>query len=247
MPALLTSTSTPPSRPATASTGSRSERSSVTSAVTAVSGSAGEGSRSRQATAAPRAASIRAVASPMPEPPPVTIAPSPDSSSVTCPAPPYPPPTRARRDRDGPILHGPAHGHKVEPRQVLDRLAHGQAARRSSCSWEPFPAGGRREGREGMDATTCRGRHQMRVRWWRLLVVPISGLLLVAGCSGGAGREAATTAETLPLPPAMSPAPSVPAPGTLLGMIMSDASTSTSVALARLDPLRLRPLPGPRL
>src|SRR6266536_2304956 len=82
MPALLTSTSIPPSRSAAASTALRIESSSVTSAVIASIAAAPEGSRSRQATAAPRAAMVREVSRPIPEAPPVTTAASPANSSL---------------------------------------------------------------------------------------------------------------------------------------------------------------------
>jgi hypothetical protein len=79
------------------------------------------------------------------------------------------------------------------------------------------------------------------VRWWRLLAVPLSGLLLVAGC-GGAGREVAGTAPAPTLPPAPAVVrPAVPP----LGMSFSEASQS--VTIATLDPVQLRPQSGPRL
>src|SRR6266540_2575740 len=83
----------------------------------------------------------------------------------------------------------------------------------------------------------------MRVRWWRLLAVPAAGLLLVAGCSGGAGREATPTAVTPTLPAAPTPQPS--ARGPLLGAIWSEPPAT--LQLARLDPVKLQPLPGRRL
>lgn len=83
----------------------------------------------------------------------------------------------------------------------------------------------------------------MRVCWWRLLAVPVAGLLLVAGCSGGAGRDAAPPAVAPPLPVATTSEPSVKGP--LLGAIFSEPPAS--LQLARLDPVGLRPLPGPRL
>jgi hypothetical protein len=79
------------------------------------------------------------------------------------------------------------------------------------------------------------------VRWWRLLAVPLSGLLLVAGC-GGAEREVAGTAPAPTLPPAPAvERPAVPP----LGMTYSEATLS--VTIAPLDPVRVRPLSGPRL
>jgi len=83
----------------------------------------------------------------------------------------------------------------------------------------------------------------MRVRWWRLLAVPAAGLLLVAGCWGGAGRDAAPTAVTPTLPVAATPQPS--GSGPLLGAIWSEPPAT--LRLARLDPVQLQPLPGPRL
>jgi hypothetical protein len=78
-------------------------------------------------------------------------------------------------------------------------------------------------------------------RWWRLLAVPLSGLLLVAGC-GGAEREVAGTAPAPTLPPVPAvQRPAVPP----LGVTYSEASQS--VTIAPLDPVRVRPLSGPRL
>src|SRR5919108_4046193 len=79
MPALLTSTSRPPRRSTAAATAAVTEPSSVPSATSGrrSSPSAAAGSRSSTATRAPRAASSRAAARPMPEPPPVTAATSP--------------------------------------------------------------------------------------------------------------------------------------------------------------------------
>src|SRR6266702_832419 len=74
MPALFTTMSIPPMRSAASATAAATE-SSATSALMPINGSGTpDGSRSRQATSAPRAASNRAAASPIPEPPPVTIA-----------------------------------------------------------------------------------------------------------------------------------------------------------------------------
>src|SRR3984885_5450520 len=82
MPALFTRMSMPPRRPAAASTAARTEASSVTSALRPANSSVGF--RSSTATCAPRAASSRAVASPIPDPPPVTTAASPLSSAMLC-------------------------------------------------------------------------------------------------------------------------------------------------------------------
>jgi hypothetical protein len=79
------------------------------------------------------------------------------------------------------------------------------------------------------------------VRWWRLLAVPLGGLLLVAGC-GGAEREGAGTAPAPTLPPAPAVVrPAVPPLGAT-----SDEATQ-SLTIAPLDPEQLRPLAGPRL
>src|SRR5918992_5123833 len=72
-PALLTSTSRPPRWSVARATPAHTAAASVTSAITPYSGTGGL-RRSRQATAASRVASSRAVASPMPDAPPVTRA-----------------------------------------------------------------------------------------------------------------------------------------------------------------------------
>src|ERR1700733_9088922 len=82
MPALFTRMSMPPRRVAAASTAARTEASSVTSALRP--GNSSVGLRSSTATCAPRAASSRAAASPIPDPPPVTTAASPLSSAMPC-------------------------------------------------------------------------------------------------------------------------------------------------------------------
>jgi hypothetical protein len=79
------------------------------------------------------------------------------------------------------------------------------------------------------------------VRWWRLLALPLSGLLLVAGC-GGAEREVAGTAPAPTLPPAPAvERPAVPP----LGVTFSEVTQSLTIA--PLDPVRVRPLSGPHL
>src|SRR5918994_3945835 len=90
MPALLTRTSSPPQRSATAAMAAPTEVWSVTSATKgsglsapSTGSAAADGSRSRAATLAPRAASSRTVASPIPEPPPVTAATRPSNSRGT--------------------------------------------------------------------------------------------------------------------------------------------------------------------
>src|ERR1700743_1665272 len=80
MPALFTRMSMPPRALTAAATAARTEASSVTSALSAVNSPAGL--RSSTATRAPRAASSRAAASPIPAPPPVTTAASPLSSAM---------------------------------------------------------------------------------------------------------------------------------------------------------------------
>jgi hypothetical protein len=93
----------------------------------------------------------------------------------------------------------------------------------------------------------------MKMRWWRLLAVPMAAaLVVVGGCAGGAGRDASTRSKAVVVPLApLSSAPLSPAPlssarvgGPLVGVVPSDA---VAVELARLDPRTLRPLPGGRL
>src|ERR1700751_3358695 len=80
MPALFTKMSMPPRSSAAAATAARTDASSVTSALSP--GNSSVGLRSSTATRAPRAASSRAVASPIPDPPPVMTAASPLSSAM---------------------------------------------------------------------------------------------------------------------------------------------------------------------
>src|ERR1700761_2237261 len=80
MPALFTRMSRPPSASAAAPTAARTDASSVTSALSPRNSSVGL--RSSAATRAPRSASSRAVASPIPDPPPVITAASPLSSAM---------------------------------------------------------------------------------------------------------------------------------------------------------------------
>ena len=82
------------------------------------------------------------------------------------------------------------------------------------------------------------------MRWWRLLTVPLAGLLVVAGgCAVGGGGDPAPTSRAVVVPPPL--APSAPArAGPLVGMV-SDGGLTTE--LARLDPRTLRPRPGARL
>src|SRR6185437_15580456 len=79
-PALFTRMSMPPRLWAAASTAARTDASSVTSALSPRNSSVGF--RSSAATRAPRAASSRAAASPIPDPPPVTTAASPLNSAM---------------------------------------------------------------------------------------------------------------------------------------------------------------------
>jgi hypothetical protein len=86
---------------------------------------------------------------------------------------------------------------------------------------------------------------------WRLLVVPVAGLLLVAGCSSGGSRGQPAASRVQAQPPAPAALPPGTAPGTaapqgpLLG-VFSTAADGSASELARLDPASLRPLPGPR-
>src|SRR5262245_4671861 len=85
----------------------------------------------------------------------------------------------------------------------------------------------------------------MRMRWWRLLSVPVALVLVVAGgCAVGGDRGASTqSTATVVMPPATTPA-SARAGGPLVGVISGD---NLATELARLNPRTLRPLPGRRL
>jgi hypothetical protein len=84
----------------------------------------------------------------------------------------------------------------------------------------------------------------MKMRWWRLLVVPLAVVLVVVGgCAVGGGGGASTESTAAVEPPATSVA-SARVGGPLVGVISSD---NLATALARLDPRTLRPLPGGRL
>jgi ABC-type glycerol-3-phosphate transport system substrate-binding protein len=89
---------------------------------------------------------------------------------------------------------------------------------------------------------------------WRLAGVTVATLVVMAGCSTGTpapdraapgqGSGSATTAAPLPAAVTLPPAPSGrPATG-LVGTVGSEPG---SIALARLDPATLQPLPGPRV
>jgi hypothetical protein len=82
----------------------------------------------------------------------------------------------------------------------------------------------------------------MRMRWWRLLAVPVAVVLVVAGCAVGGGHDAATRPTAVVVPPAPRPPDRVAGP--LVGMV---SSGMLAIELARLDPRTLRPLPGGRL
>jgi hypothetical protein len=85
----------------------------------------------------------------------------------------------------------------------------------------------------------------MKLRWWRLLSVPVAlVLVVVGGCAVGGGRDASTNSTAVVVvPPATTPA-TARAGGPLVGVIASD---NLATELARLDPKTLRPLPGARL
>src|SRR4051812_15429874 len=83
MPALLTSTSRPPTRSTTSATAASTDARSVTSQrIPVTPAGTPDGSTSSAATTAPRAVSSCATAKPMPAPPPVTAATSPSYSSA---------------------------------------------------------------------------------------------------------------------------------------------------------------------
>jgi hypothetical protein len=83
----------------------------------------------------------------------------------------------------------------------------------------------------------------MKLRWWRLLAVPVA-LMLVGGggCAVGGSHDASTKSTALVVPP---PPPSpTRVGGPLVGVVSSD---NRATELARLDPRTLRPLAGGRL
>jgi hypothetical protein len=90
----------------------------------------------------------------------------------------------------------------------------------------------------------------MKMRWWRLLAVPVAAaLVVVGGCAVGGGRDASTKSKAVvvppaPLPPAPLPLPPARVGGPLVGVV---SSANMATELARLDPRTLRPLPGSRL
>jgi hypothetical protein len=83
----------------------------------------------------------------------------------------------------------------------------------------------------------------MRMRWWRLLAVPVAAALIVVGCGVGGGRDPSTQSTTVVVPPATTAA-TARTGGPLVGVVSSDPMATE---LARLDPRTLRPLPGDRL
>ena len=83
----------------------------------------------------------------------------------------------------------------------------------------------------------------MRMRWWRLLAVPVAAGLVVVGCGVGGGRDTSTQSTAVVVPLATT-ADTARAGGPLVGVVSSD---SMATELARLDPRTLRPLPGDRL
>ena len=83
----------------------------------------------------------------------------------------------------------------------------------------------------------------MRMRWWRLLAVPVAAALIVVGCGVGGGRDTSTQSTTVVVPPATTAA-TARAGGPLVGVVASD---NLATELARLDARTLRPLPGDRL
>jgi hypothetical protein len=88
----------------------------------------------------------------------------------------------------------------------------------------------------------------MRMRWWRMAVVPLAAaLVVVGGCAVGGSRKASTrsTKVVVPSTVVVPPAPSPRAVGGPLVGVVSSSELATE--LARLDPRTLRPLPGSRL
>jgi hypothetical protein len=84
----------------------------------------------------------------------------------------------------------------------------------------------------------------MKMRWWRLLVVPLAVVLVVVGgCAVGEGGGASTE-STAPVEPPATTVATARVGGPLVGVISSD---NLATELARLDPRTLRPLPGGRL
>jgi hypothetical protein len=83
----------------------------------------------------------------------------------------------------------------------------------------------------------------MRMRWWRLLAVPVAAALIVVGCGVGGGHDASIQSTTVVVPRATTAA-TARAGGPLVGVVSSD---NLATELARLDPTTLRPLPGDRL
>jgi hypothetical protein len=83
----------------------------------------------------------------------------------------------------------------------------------------------------------------MKMRWWRLLTVPLAaGLVIVGGCAVGGDRGPSTTSRVVVVPP--SPAAPPARGGPLVGVLPDG---DLAIELARLDRRTLRPLPGDRL
>jgi hypothetical protein len=83
----------------------------------------------------------------------------------------------------------------------------------------------------------------MKMRWWRLLVVPVAAALVVVGCGVGGGRDAPTQSTTVVVPSSPPSTARVGRPP--VGVTLSSDNLATE--LARLDPRTLRRLPGDRL
>jgi hypothetical protein len=85
----------------------------------------------------------------------------------------------------------------------------------------------------------------MKMRWWRLLSVPVALMLVVVGgCAVGGGHDRSTQSTAAVMVPPATTAATAQAGGPLVGVISSD---NLATELARLDPRTLRPLPGSRL
>ena len=84
---------------------------------------------------------------------------------------------------------------------------------------------------------------------WRVAVVAVATLAVMAGCSTGTpppagGGGSATTAAPLPAAVTLPPAPSGRPAAGLVGAVGTEPG---SISLARLDPITLRPMAGPRV
>ena len=86
----------------------------------------------------------------------------------------------------------------------------------------------------------------MKVRWGRLLVVPVAlAFVVVGGCVASGGRDVASeSTDVVVVPPSPSPSPPVSAArlgGPVVGVVSYESATTE---LARLDPKTLRPAAG---